>query len=162
MDAIDKKLLYYLQNDSTIQLSDLAQKVHLSKTPCWRRIQKLEKNGVIKRRVALLDAQKVGPSLIVFVYVKTNQHNAKWLSKFAARVSEFPEVMEFYRLSGNWDYFIRVIVPDVAGYDRFYKKLVNITDLVDVTASFAMEEIKYSTAIPFDQHLNADDEDNKV
>ena len=153
MDAIDRKILTYLQEDATIALSELAQKVHLSKTPCWRRIQKLEKSGVIRRRVALVDPQKVGQALTVFVYVKTNKHNANWLATFADTVSAFPEVMEFYRLSGEWDYFIRVAVSDISAYDSFYKKLVQNADLENVTSSFAMEEIKYSTAIPIPQEM---------
>ncbi len=153
MDAIDRKILLHLQQDATIQLSELAAKVHLSKTPCWRRIQKLENNGVIRRRVALVDPQKVGHGLTVFVHVKTNKHNADWLEHFADTVAAFPEVMEFYRLSGEWDYFIRVAVSDVAAYDRFYKTLVKSADLENVTSSFAMEEIKYSTAIPISENI---------
>jgi len=148
MDAIDQKILMHLQEDSTISLSELAARVHLSKTPCWRRIQKMEKTGVIRHRVALVDPAKVGQSLTVFVYLKTSKHNADWLADFASTVSDFPEVMEFYRLSGEWDYFIRVAVSDIAAYDHFYKKLVQIADLENVTSSFAMEEIKYTTAVP--------------
>jgi len=151
MDAIDRKILTYLQQDSTIALNDLASKVHLSKTPCWRRIQKLEQSGIIRRRVALLDPNKVGQGLTVFVYLKTNKHNAEWLDIFAKTVSAYPEVMEFYRLSGEWDYFIRVVVSDIAAYDEFYKTLVKNADLENVTSSFAMEEIKYTTAIPLNQ-----------
>lgn len=150
MDAIDKKILSYLQDDAAIQLSDLANKVNLSKTPCWRRIQKMEKDGIIRRRVVLVDPRKVGKGLIVFVYVKTNKHNANWLAEFATVVATFPEVLEFYRLSGEWDYFIKVSVSDTSDYDLFYKKLVLNADLENVTSSFAMEEIKHSTAIPID------------
>ena len=153
MDAIDRKILAYLQEDATIALSELAQKVHLSKTPCWRRIQKLEKKGVIRRRVALVDPQKVGQALTVFVYVKTNKHNANWLAEFADTVSAFREVTAFYRLSGEWDYFIQVTVSDISAYDSFYKKLVQSADLENVTSSFAMEEIKYTTAIPIPEDM---------
>jgi Lrp/AsnC family transcriptional regulator len=148
MDAIDRKILLHLQHDASLQLGELAERVNLSKTPCWRRIQKMEKSGIIRRRVVLIDPRKVGQGLTVFVHVKTNKHNANWLGDFASTVATFPEVMEFYRLSGEWDYFIRVIVPDVETYDLFYKKLIKSADLVDVTSSFAMEEIKYSTAVP--------------
>ena len=148
MDAIDRKILAHLQEDASISLSDLAGRVHLSKTPCWRRIQKLEKSGVIRRRVVLVDPVKVGQGVTVFVYLKTNAHNADWLAEFAERVSALPEVMEFYRLSGEWDYFIRVSVADISAYDRFYKTLVRNAGLENVTSSFAMEEIKYSTAVP--------------
>ncbi len=150
MDAIDRKILTLLQEDATIALADLAAKVHLSKTPCWRRIQKMEDSGVIQRRVALVDPAKVGQALTVFVYLKTSKHNAEWLAEFGKAVSEFPEVMEFYRLSGEWDYFIRVAVSDIAAYDHFYKRLVQIADLENVTSSFAMEEIKYTTAVPLE------------
>lgn len=148
MDRIDRKILYYLQRDASIQIGELAEKINLSKTPCWRRIQKLEKSGVIRGRVALVDPKKLGKDLTVFIYVKTNKHNGEWLTKFADSVAKFPEVMEFYRLSGDWDYFIRVMVADMPAYDQFYKKLVNTEGLANVTSSFSMEEIKYSTAVP--------------
>ncbi len=157
MDAIDRKILLHLQEDASLQLGELAKRVNLSKTPCWRRIQKMEKSGIIRRRVVLVDPAKVGQPQTVFVWVKTNQHNARWLQEFAETVSAFPEVMEFYRLSGEWDYMIRVVVPDVAAYDRFYKTLIKSFDLVNVTSSFAMEEIKFSTAIP----LEVDDVDER-
>jgi len=150
IDATDRKILALLQDDASINLADLAERVNLSKTPCWRRIQKLEKSGLIRGRVALLDPHKLGPLLTVFVHVKTSKHNAEWLEQFAESVSALPEVMEFYRLSGEWDYFIRVMVPDVYAYDTFYKKLVGSADLLNVTSSFAMEEIKYSTALPLE------------
>jgi Lrp/AsnC family transcriptional regulator len=153
MDAIDLKILSYLQEDTTIPLSELARKVNLSKTPCWRRIQKMEKSGVIRQRVALVDPQKIGQALMVFVYVKTNKHNSGWLDKFAHTVSSFPEVVGFYRLSGDWDYFIQVVASDIKAYDRFYKKLVDNADLENVTSSFAMEEIKYTTAIPLKANM---------
>lgn len=148
MDAIDRKILLYLQQDATIALTDLAAKVHLSKTPCWRRIQKLEARGVIRKRVAIVDPAKVGQPLTVFVHVKTSTHSAKWLAGFAKTVSGFPEVMGFYRLSGEWDYFLHVVVADITAYDRFYKKLVRNAELSDVSSSFAMEEIKNTTAVP--------------
>ena len=153
MDGIDRKILACLQEDASIALNDLAKKVHLSKTPCWRRIQKLEKSGVIRRRVTLVDPAKVGQGVIVFVYLKTNRHNATWLAEFAEKVSALPEVMEFYRLSGEWDYFLRVSVADIASYDRFYKQLVQNSGLENVTSSFAMEEIKYSTAVPLNANF---------
>lgn len=151
MDAIDRKILRALQYDASIHLDELAKSVNLSKTPCWRRIQKMEKSGVIRRRVAILDPNKVGPLLTVFVWVKTGNHASKWMKPFAETIASFPEVMEFYRLSGVYDYFIRVMVADVRAYDEFYKKLIDSADLDDVTSSFAMEEIKYTTAIPIYQ-----------
>lgn len=148
MDRIDKKILALLQEDASIPVGELAKKVNLSTTPCWRRIRKLEKNGVIEKRVALLNGAKIGLGMSVFVHLKTSEHNAAWLADFAAAVSAFPEVVEFYRMSGEWDYLLRVVVEDVAAYDRFYKKLIATASLTDVTSSFAMEQIKYTTSLP--------------
>ena len=120
----------------------------LSVTPCWRRIQKLEEDGVIRARVALLEATKIGLGMSVFVAIKTDQHNADWLAEFAGTISQRKEVVEFYRMSGEVDYLLRVVVPDMAAYDRFYKDLIAEVRLTDVSSSFAMEEIKYTTALP--------------
>ena len=120
----------------------------LSTTPCWRRIQKLEKRGVIRRRVALLDREAINLGVNVFVAIRTSQHNDKWLKSFAKAVAEFPEVVEFYRTSGEVDYLMRVVVPDIAAYDDFYKRLIEKADISDVSSSFAMEQIKYTTALP--------------
>ena len=129
-------------------VSTIAEKVRLSVTPCWRRIQRLEAEGVIRKRVALLDAAKLNVGVTVFVAVKTSRHNQEWFEKFAAAVMRLPEVVEFYRMSGEMDYLLRVIVPDIAGYDAVYKKLIKTADLFDVSSSFAMEQIKYTTALP--------------
>ena len=131
-------------------LEALARTVHLTPTPAWRRIQKLEKAGVIEKRVALCDATKLGVGVTVFVAIKTAQHNAAWLEKFARGVRDIPEVMELYRMSGDVDYLMRVVVPDIAGYDAVYKKLIRVVELSDVSSSFAMERIKYTTALPVD------------
>lgn len=150
MDRIDKKILDCLQNDATIPVGDVAARVGLSTTPCWRRIRNLEKAGVIQRRVALLDPEKLNLGITVFVSLKTGQHNYEWLENFAKAVSGIDEVVEFYRMSGDTDYLLRIVVPDIAGYDAVYKRLIQAADLTDVSSSFAMERIKYTTALPLD------------
>ena len=142
-----------LQKDASLPVADIARKVGLSVTPCWRRIQKMEEDGIIRGRVALLDSEKIGMGMSVFVGIKTDQHNAIWLQQFADTVSSFPEVVEFYRMSGEVDYMLRVVVPDMASYDVFYKKLIGNIELKDVSSSFAMEEIKYTTALPLPDHI---------
>lgn len=148
MDATDRQILELLQRDTTMPLAEIARKVGLSSTPCWRRIQKLEETKVIRKRVALLDGEKINAGVNVFVSIKTSHHNAEWLARFAEVVSNMPEVMEFYRMSGEIDYLLRVAVPDIAAYDAFYKRLIADIDLDDVSSSFAMEQIKYTTALP--------------
>ena len=148
MDIIDRQILTILQKDASLPVADVARKVGLSVTPCWRRIQKLEEDGIITGRVALLDGPKLGMGMSVFVGIKTDQHNVAWLEQFAKSVSALPEVVEFYRMSGEVDYLLRVVVPDMASYDVFYKKLIGSVKLKDVSSSFAMEEIKYTTALP--------------
>ena len=150
MDDIDRKILGLLQKDATQSTAEIAEIVGLSTTPCWRRIQILEQEGFITRRVALVDRNKVNVPLDVFVAVKTNEHNFDWLDEFARMVCEFPEVVELYRMSGDVDYLMRVVVPDMAAYDEFYKKLIKKVELTDVSSSFAMERIKYTTALPLD------------
>lgn len=148
MDKTDRKILQLLQEDSQLSTAEIADAVGLSTTPCWRRIQKLEEAGVISNRVVLLDREKLNLGVDVFVAVKTNQHNWEWLEQFAAAVSEFPEVVEFYRMAGESDYLLRVVVPDIGAFDTFYKKLLQSTELADVSSSFAMEQIKYTTKLP--------------
>lgn len=148
MDRIDKKILTLLQEDATLSIAEIAERVGLSTTPCWRRIQKLEEAGVIDKRVTLLDPEKLNVGVTVFVSIRTSQHNIEWLEAFAAAVAKIPEVVEFYRMSGDIDYLLRVVVPDIAGYDAVYKKLIKAADLSDVSSSFAMERIKYTTALP--------------
>ena len=148
MDRIDKKILDCLQNDATLPVGDIAARVGLSATPCWRRIRNLEKAGIIQRRVALLDPEKLNLGITVFVALKTSQHNYEWLENFADAVSGIDEVVEFYRMSGDIDYLLRVVVPDLAGYDAVYKRLIQAAEFTDVSSSFAMEEIKYTTALP--------------
>ena len=148
MDRLDRKILRLLQEDSTLAVADLAKKVGLSTTPCWRRIQKMEEDGVIKARVAVLDPAKVNAKVTVFVFITTNQHNEDWLTRFSRIIGEFPEVVEFYRMSGQVDYLLKVVVPDIEAYDAFYKKLVSRIDITDVSSAFAMERIKNSTVTP--------------
>ena len=150
MDATDRAILACLQEDATMPVAEIARRVGLSSTPCWRRIQKLEEAKVIRARVALLDRRQLNVGVTVFVSVRTNQHSVAWLEKFAAAVADLPEVVEFYRMSGEVDYLLRVVVPDIAAYDRFYKKLIAKIELSDVSSSFAMEQIKYTTALPLD------------
>jgi Lrp/AsnC family transcriptional regulator len=150
MHEVDRQILSLLQTDATLSLNEVAQRVHLSPTPCWRRIQKLEREGYVRKRVALLDPVKLNVGVTVFVGIKTNQHNQAWFDRFNQAVTAIPEVMEFYRMSGEVDYLLRVVVPDIAGYDAVYRKLIRDVDLFDVTSSFAMEQIKFTTALPLD------------
>lgn len=148
LDAIDRKLLDILQADATVQVADLAERVGLSQTSCWRRIQRLKDAGVITRNVMLADRQSLNVGVTVFVSVRTNTHAQAWFERFRATVEAIPEVVEFYRMSGDVDYMLRVVVPDIAAYDRVYKRLISGTSLFDVSSSFAMEELKFTTALP--------------
>jgi Lrp/AsnC family transcriptional regulator len=148
LDNMDIKILTILQEDSTLPVAEIGKKVGLSTTPCWRRIQKLEQDGIIERRVALLNPKSVGAGVTVFVAITTNQHNAAWLERFNGVVRNFPEIVEAYRMSGNVDYMLRVVVPDIETYDRFYKAFIAQIELTDVSSSFAMEQIKFTTAMP--------------
>lgn len=150
MDRLDRKILRLLQENSTLAVADVAKKVGLSTTPCWRRIQKLEEEGVIRRRVALLDPARVNTNVNAFVSIRTNMHSHEWLKRFSEVIQQFPEVVEFYRMSGEVDYLLRVVVPDIAAYDAFYKKLISKIEIRDVSSTFAMEQIKYTTELPLD------------
>ncbi|MGH7077853.1 MAG: Lrp/AsnC family transcriptional regulator [Acetobacteraceae bacterium] len=150
MNAIDRAILRLLQENARRPIAELAEAVHLSPAPCWRRIQKLKESGVIRKEVALCDPARLNVGVTVFVAIKTNQHSLAWLNRFAKSVAEVPEVIEFYRMSGDVDYLLRVVVPDIDGYDAVYKRLIQISELSDVSSSFAMEQIKYTTALPLD------------
>ncbi len=150
MDSIDKKILRLLQKDATLSISDIAEKVALSVTPCWRRIQNLEASGIIRKRVALLDQYSLNLATTVFVSIKTADHSAEWLEKFSTTVSDIEEVVEFYRMSGDIDYLLKIVVPDIPSYDAVYKRLIEKVPLSDVSSSFAMEQIKLSTELPLD------------
>jgi Lrp/AsnC family transcriptional regulator len=148
MDAIDRKILAVLQADASLSVAEIGNRVGLSSTPCWKRIQRLEADGVITGRVALIDPFKIGLGITVFVSIETGDHSQEWLGRFAETVGAMPEVMEFYRMAGDVDYMLRVVVPDIAGYDTFYKKLISAIPLKNVTSRFAMERIKSTTALP--------------
>lgn len=150
MDKIDKIILARLQENATLSVSDIAEQVGLSTTPCWRRIQRLENDGYIQRRVALLDPEKLNVGVTVFVSIRTSQHNDKWFRNFASVVAAIPQIVEFYRMSGETDYLLRVVVPDIKAFDMVYKRLIRDVELSDVSSSFAMEQIKYTTALPLD------------
>ncbi len=150
MDATDRQILEILQRDATMPLAEIARRVGLSSTPCWRRIQKLEEAKIIRGRVAILDSAKINAGVTVFVSIKTSQHNEDWLLRFSKVVGDMPEVIEFYRMSGDIDYLLRVVIPDISAYDAFYKRLIADIELDDVSSSFAMEQIKYTTALPLD------------
>jgi Lrp/AsnC family transcriptional regulator len=150
MDQFDKKILQCLQQDATLPIAEIAKRAGLSVSPCWRRIQKLEADGIIRGRVALLDPEKLNVGVSVFVAIRTNRHNSNWARGFCEAVAQIPEVVEFYRMSGQVDYLLRVVVPNIAAYDGVYKRLIETADLYDVSSSFSMEIIKYSTALPLD------------
>ncbi len=148
MDATDRKILNLLQTDASLTVKQIAEQIALSVTPCWKRIQKMETQGLIRARVALLDAKQVNANVTVFVAIKTQHHTVEWIERFSREVSQLPEVMEIYRMSGEIDYLLRVVVSSIEAYDRFYKSLIARIDLSNVTSSFAMEQIKYTTALP--------------
>lgn len=148
LDRIDRQLLQLLQADATLSIQTLGERVGLSHNACWRRVKRLEESGIIRKRVALLDPKLIGQGVTVFVSVRTSQHTEQWLEKFSRGVAALPEVTEFYRTSGEVDYLLKVLVADIAEYDRFYKKLIQIAPLNDVSSNFAMEQVKYTTEIP--------------
>ena len=148
MDDIDKKILSLLQVNADIPVAELSKKVNLSSTPCWLRINKLYKQGYIKKKVAVIDRAKINLSTVAFVQIRTSQHNMEWSKKFIEGVKEMDEVVEFYRLSGTTDYLLKVLVPSIDKFDKFYKKLTDKIDLTDVTTSFSMEEIKQTSILP--------------
>ncbi|WP_310739903.1 Lrp/AsnC family transcriptional regulator [Inhella proteolytica] len=148
MDSIDRKILALLQENAELPVAELAEQVGLSQTPCWRRVQRLKERGVIRRSVMLVDPQQVNVGVTVFVSIRTSTHSEAWFQQFKAAVELIPEVVEFYRMSGEVDYLLRVVVPDIAAYDKVYKRLIAGTQLFDVSSSFAMEEIKFTTALP--------------
>ena len=148
LDNIDRKLLSILQEDATVAVSDLADRIGLSQTPTWKRIKRLEREGVIDRRVAILNREKLGLGVTVIVAVRTAHHSDEWLTSFAEGVSRIPEVVEFYRMSGEIDYLLKIMARDIADYDRIYRKLTKVAPLHDVSSSFAMQEIKSTTALP--------------
>jgi Lrp/AsnC family transcriptional regulator len=148
IDVIDRKILRVLQEDASLSVAEIGERVGLSSTPCWKRIQRMEGEGIITGKVALVDQNKIGLGLSVFVSVESGDHSDAWLRKFAEAVSAMPEVLEFYRMAGDVDYMLRVVVADMHSYDIFYKKLIGAVALKNVTSRFAMEKIKSVTALP--------------
>ena len=148
LDKFDRRILALLQQDASLPVAELAEKVGLSPSPCWRRVQKLEAEGYIRARVALLDPRKMNLGVTVFAAIRTNQHNAKWLEAFSKAVIGIPEIVEVYRTSGQIDYMLRILVPDIEAYDRVYRKLTAAIELYDVSATFAMEVLKSTTVLP--------------
>jgi len=148
LDSIDRRLLAELQLDATLTVDQLSERLGLSRNACWRRVKLLEEQGVITGRVALVDAEKVGLGLSVFVIIRTSNHDPDWLRKFREAVVSLPEITGVYRMSGDLDYVLRARVADVKSYDRLYQRLIAKVPLSDVSASFVMEEIKETTVIP--------------
>ncbi len=148
MDDIDKKIIQILQNDASVSVREIADEVGLTSTPCWRRIQALENSGVISRRVALINPETVNLTLTALVLIRTNEHNAEWTERFLATVERFEEVVEAYRTSGELDYLLKVVVPNMDAYDQFYLRLIEHIDLYDVRSTFVMEQMKHTTALP--------------
>jgi Lrp/AsnC family transcriptional regulator, cysteine-sensing transcriptional activator len=148
MDKLDRRILDLLQKDGSLTAAEVAEKVGLSKVPCWRRIRRLQETGVIRHTVAILDARALNVGTTVFVMMRTANHSAAWFDKFVKAVRDIPEVTEIYRMSGEVDYLMRIVVPDIDGYDLVYKKLIAAIDFLDVSASFALETIKSTTALP--------------
>ena len=148
MDNTDRKILAILQEDASLPVAEVAARVNLSQTPCWRRIQKLEEAGVIQGRVAILDPNSIGLGLTVFVEIETGDHSREWLERFAEAIQSMPEVMEVYRMAGDVDYLIRLAVANMTAYDDFYRRLIALVPMKNVTSRFAMERVKYTTAYP--------------
>jgi Lrp/AsnC family transcriptional regulator len=148
LDRMDRAILGALQEDGTLSAAQLGEKVGLSSTPCWKRVKAMEEAGLIEKRVAIVNRAQAGLPVTVFVSLRTNRHDEPWLRKFTASVSSMPEVVEFHRMSGDVDYLLKVVAADIAGYDRFYKRLIQNAQLAGVSSAFSMEEIKSTTALP--------------
>ncbi|MGI9308459.1 MAG: Lrp/AsnC family transcriptional regulator [Gammaproteobacteria bacterium] len=148
MDDKDRRILELLQANALATAAEIADQVGLTTTPCWRRIQRLEEQGYIRGRVALLDHQKMNVGTTVFVAVRTNRHSTEWLQRFSETISRTPEILEVHRLSGDIDYLLRIVVPSIAEYDRVYQSLIRELEFLDVSSSFSMEELKFTTAVP--------------
>lgn len=153
MDQLDRRILAVLQRDASMTVADIGKIVGISPTPCWRRIQKMQEDGVIRRNVALLDAQKLNAGVTVFVSIRTASHSVEWLKRFAEVVMDLPEVLEFYRMSGDVDYLLKVVIPDIATYDEFYSRLTARIALHEALPRFAIELIKSTTELPLEHVL---------
>ncbi|MFZ6046623.1 Lrp/AsnC family transcriptional regulator [Pseudomonas sp. CR3202] len=152
MDKKDLQIIALLQQDASVSLAELAEAVNLSPTPCWRRLQKLREDGVITKQVALCDAERLKLGVTVFVTIRTSRHSDDWTRQFIEGTRDIPEIVEIYRMTGDVDYLLKIVVPDIKGYDAVYKRLIRVADLSDVSSGFAMEVIKHTTALPLD-HL---------
>ena len=148
MDAIDCKILDVLQADASLPIATIAERVGMSTAPCWRRIRKLEEDGVIVRRVALLSRRKANVPMTVFVSVKAPRHAVEWLQAFRKLIAGIPEIVEAWRLTGEADYQLRIVVPDIETYDVVYQRMISRLEFSDISSAIAMEEMKYTTAIP--------------
>lgn len=148
MDATDRKILQIVQTDGSLSIAAIAAKVGLSQTPCWKRIQKLQAEGIIRRRIALLDPAKLGLGITVFVTVEVGEHAHDKLDHFAKAISAMDEVLDIYRMAGDVDYLLKVVVADTKSFDAFYKRLIDTLPLKKVTSRFALESIKAETALP--------------
>ena len=147
-DRLDLQILDALQRDATLSMVELGAQVGLSSTPCWKRVKRMEDEGLIERRVAIVNRKAVGLPVTVFVSIRAGQHDEKWLARFAAVVGALPEVQEFHRMSGDVDYLLKVVASSIEGYDRFYKKLISLADMAGVSSAFSMEQLKSTTALP--------------
>lgn len=156
MDEIDRSLLEILQQNATLSIAQMAERVGLSPTPCWKRIQKLEATGIITRRVAIVDPDRVGVGLSVLVSIEAGEHTPDWLDRFSSGIGALPEVMEAYRTAGDIDYVLRVAVADMTEFDAFYKRLIAIAPMKNVTSRFAMERLKHTTAYPLNPRVFRD------
>jgi len=153
MDRTDYKILAILQEDASLPVAEVAARVNLSQTPCWRRIQKMEAQGIIEKRVALVDPVAVGLGITVFVEIETADHSPEWLKGFADAITAMPEVMDVYRMAGDVDYLLRVAVGSMGEFDDFYRQLIDSVPLKNVTSRFAMERVKFSTAYPLQKQI---------
>jgi len=150
MDATDRKLLGILQREAALSLDELSERIGLSRNACWRRVKRLEDDGIIKARVTLLDASRINVGLTAFITLRATEHSAKWLDQFSKAARDIPEIVGVYRMTGDVDYLLQAVIPDVAAYDRLYKRLIGKITLADVSSSFVMEEIKATTVLPLD------------
>ncbi len=148
MDQTDKRILKLLQADCDLSLNEISERVNLSRNACWNRVRQLEGQGVIRRRVALLDREQLNLDLTVFIAVRTDQHDAAWLETFRAAVRDLPEILAIYRTTGETDYMMQAVVPNMKAYDALYQRLIEKVQLSDVSSSFVMEEIKQTTELP--------------
>ncbi|HNP36263.1 MAG TPA: Lrp/AsnC family transcriptional regulator [Woeseiaceae bacterium] len=148
MDTKDREILRTLQSDASLSMSELAERVTLSKTAVWRRVRDLEEKAIIRRRVAILDTEALGFKLTIFAFVSTSQHSDAWFAKFERAVESIPEILEFHRTSGNIDYLLRVVARDMRHYDEIYKRLIREVDFADISSTFVMETFKEGSALP--------------